>query len=184
MNFDAFSNNIEPGGLRNRTEIKIFICYLLTSVPAPLTRGQINAIVGDYGIANFFEVNDALDSLTETGVITVTEPDCFTGTEKAKTVADALDVSLPFTVRQQAVDAAMKLLAKIKRESDNIAEIKKNDDGYSVVCRVMDNGVCLMGLEIYVADILQAEHTKQYFLDNATKVYKDVISSVTGTEDI
>ena len=184
MEFDAFSNNIEPGGLRNRTEIKIFICYLLTSVPSPLTRGQINGIVGDYGIANFFEVNDALDTLAETGVIAVTEPDCFTGTEKAKAVADALDVSLPYTVRKQAVDAAMKLLAKVKRESDNIVQITKNDDGYSVSCRVMDNGVCLMDLEIYVADILQAEHTKQHFLDNASEVYRKVISAVTGTEEM
>lgn len=181
MEFDAFANNIEPGGLRNRTEIKIFICYLLTSVPSPLTRGQINGIVGEYGIANFFEVNDALDSLVETGVITVSEPDCFSGTEKAKTVADALDVSLPYTVRKQAVDAAMKLLARVKRESDNIAQIKKNDNGYFVNCRVMDSGVSLMELEIYVADILQAEHTKQHFLDNATEVYKSVISAVTGT---
>ena len=78
----------------------------------------------------------------------------------------------------------MKLLAKIKRESDNIAQIKKNDSGYSVNCRVMDNGVCLMELEVYVADILQAERTKQHFLDNAAEVYKNVISTVTGTADL
>ena len=184
MEFDAFSSNIEPGGLRNRTEIKIFICYLLTSVPSPLTRGQINGIVSDNGIANFFEVNDALDSLVETGVINAIEPDSFSGTEKAKTVADALDISLPYTVRKQAVDAAMRLLAQMKRESDNIALIKKNDNGYSVNCRVMDNGVCLMELEVYVADILQAEHTKQHFLDNASDVYKSIISTITGTSDL
>ena len=38
MEFDAFTGGIEPGGLRSKDEIRILICYLLTSVSAPLSR--------------------------------------------------------------------------------------------------------------------------------------------------
>ena len=35
MAYDAFTGGVEPGGLRSKDEIRILLCYLLASVPAP-----------------------------------------------------------------------------------------------------------------------------------------------------
>ena len=56
MEFDAFTGGIEPGGLRSKDEIRILICYLLTSVSAPLSREDILSIMQENGFANYFEV--------------------------------------------------------------------------------------------------------------------------------
>ena len=42
MQYDAFDAGIELGGLRNRDDIRLLICYLLKSVDAPMTRQILN----------------------------------------------------------------------------------------------------------------------------------------------
>ena len=58
--FDVFTGGIEPGGLRSKDEIRILICYLLSSVSVPLSREDILSIMQENGFANYFEVTDSL----------------------------------------------------------------------------------------------------------------------------
>ena len=41
MNFDAFSGGIEPGGLRNKSDIGILICYMLHNINSPFPEDDI-----------------------------------------------------------------------------------------------------------------------------------------------
>ena len=61
---DAVSAGVsEIGGLFSTAEIKILVCYIISSIDSPVP-GQMLANVLHYeGIANCFEVNDAIDSL-------------------------------------------------------------------------------------------------------------------------
>ena len=54
MAYDAFTAGVEPGGLRTRDEIRIQLCYLLTSVNAPLSREDNLQSVQGLGLANYF----------------------------------------------------------------------------------------------------------------------------------
>ena len=67
MAYDAFTGGVEPGGLRSKDEIRILLCYLLASVPAPLSRDDILTIMQENGFANYFEVTDSLSELEENG---------------------------------------------------------------------------------------------------------------------
>ena len=60
MEYDAFIGGIEPGGLRNKNEIRILLCYLVNSIGAPLSREDVLSIMQENGFANYFEVTDAL----------------------------------------------------------------------------------------------------------------------------
>ena len=120
MEFDAFTGGIEPGGLRSKDEIRILICYLLTSVSAPLSREDILSIMQENGFANYFEVTDSLSELTENGNLQCAgdEP-VYTATRQGQMIARQLDTALPFSVRRKAVAAALNLLARAKREKEN-----------------------------------------------------------------
>ena len=37
LEYDAFDEGIEPGGLRSRNEIKVLVCYLLKSIEQPIS---------------------------------------------------------------------------------------------------------------------------------------------------
>ncbi len=62
---DAFASGIGYGGLRSMLDIKILVCYILKSVKSPMTRTQICDAMQETGLANFFDVNSAIDELLE-----------------------------------------------------------------------------------------------------------------------
>ena len=44
--FDAFNAGVKAGGLRNRSEIRLLVCYLLSAVDAPVERDVlVNAVL-------------------------------------------------------------------------------------------------------------------------------------------
>ncbi len=179
MKFNAFDAGIEPGGLRNKSEIKILICYMLSSVGKPLTQQNINEIIQETGLANYFEVNDALAALAATQSIACVEEEgtpAYLATELTREVANTLETALPLSVREKAVHAAVRLLTKIRREQENRIEIRQNQDGYTIRCAILDGSMELMSIQVYVADLIQAESIKAQFLENPAAIYNGVIN--------
>lgn len=43
--YDAFSAGVEPGGLRNRNEIKVLIAFLLKNTERGLSRRQLMEVI-------------------------------------------------------------------------------------------------------------------------------------------
>ncbi len=76
-----------------------------------------------------------------------------TATEKGKDIADTLETSLPKTVREKAVNSAIKLmtLAKTMREN-KIETVSAPGGGYYVTFSLMNGDEALMKLTIFVAD--------------------------------
>ncbi len=183
MEFDAFDAGIELGGLRNRDDIRLLICYLLKSVDAPMTRQMLNDAMQEDGLANFFEVGQAIEELLKTGNITadiLQDEEVLTVTERGREAAELLQTSLPKTVREKAVNSAIRLTTKAKVERENKIEVKKEDDGgYTITFTLFDRGTELMKLSIYVVDSLQLETVKQNFINDPVKVYSSIITSLT-----
>ena len=132
MEYDAFDAGIELGGLRNRDDIRLLICYLLKSVDAPMTRQMLNEAMQEDGLANYFEVGQAIEELLKTGNITadiLEEDEVISVTQKGREAAELLQTSLPRTVREKAVNSAIRLTTRAKIERENKIEVKKEDNG-------------------------------------------------------
>ena len=125
MDFDALTGGVEPGGLRVKNDIRLLICYLLSSINAPLSKQDIVQIMQENSLANYFEVMDSLSEMIQKGTIdTVSfnqlneKEDCVICNDITCNIAKQLDSTLPISVRDCAVSAAFKLLAKAKREKE------------------------------------------------------------------
>ena len=132
MEYDAFDAGIELGGLRSRDDIRLLICYLLKSIDAPMTRQMLNDSMQEDGLANFFEVGQAIEELLKTGNITtdiLQDEEVLIVTERGREAAELLQTSLPRTVREKAVNSAIRLTTRAKVERENKIEVKKEDDG-------------------------------------------------------
>ena len=184
MQFDAFTGGIEPGGLRSKSEIRILICYLLSSVDSPLTKDDIVSIISDYGLANYFEVTDAVSDMMNKGLIVPEGKDAgsryISINDSGRMVAKQLDTALPPSVRDKAVKAAINLLAKTKREKENKVEIEKIKSGYSVVCHISGENEDLMCFSLSVPDMRQAKTVKKNFQDSPETIYRVMLALVTG----
>ena len=183
MEFDAFDAGIELGGLRNRDDIRLLVCYLLKSIDAPMTRQMLNDAMQEDGLANFFEVGQAIEELLKTGNITadiLDDEEVISVTAKGREAAELLQTSLPKTVREKAVNSAIRLTTKAKIERENKIEVKKEDDGgYTITFTLFDRDTEMMKLSIYVVDSLQLETVKQNFINDPVKVYSSIITSLT-----
>lgn len=181
MRQDAFTGGVEPGGLWNRNDIRILICYILSSVNAPLSGEDISRIIQGKGLANYFEVGDALAALEQRKNVAREEDGCYTVTETGREIADSLDATLPLSVRDKALEAALTLLANARAKRENQVEIKPMENGCQVVCHISGGaGVDLMSVSLYVPDKAQAEMVKQNFYQNPEGIYKLLLSSLTG----
>ena len=183
MEFDAFDAGIELGGLRNRDDIRLLVCYLLKSIDAPMTRQMLNDAMQEDGLANFFEVGQAIEELLKTGNINadiLDDEEVISVTEKGREAAELLQTSLPKTVREKAVNSAIRLTTKAKIERENKIEVKKEEDGgYTITFTLFDRDTEMMKLSIYVVDSLQLETVKQNFINDPVKVYSSIITSLT-----
>lgn len=183
MEYDAFDAGIELGGLRNRDDIRLLVCYLLKSVDAPMTRQMLNDAMQEDGLANYFEVGQAIEELLKTGNITADiadDEEVLSVTDKGREAAEILQTSLPKTVREKAVNSAIRLTTRAKIERENKIEVKKEENGgYNITFTLFDRDTELMKLSIFVADSLQLEQVKQNFIDDPVKVYSTIITSLT-----
>ncbi len=186
MENNAFTEGIAPGGLRTKNDIRILLCYLLTSVGAPIRRDDIIRIMQENSLCNYFEVTEAIAELTEKGAF-LTDPDdpqALTAGPAAREIAEQLNGAIPLSVRDKAVAAALNLLAQAKREKENRVVIKKTDAGYKVTCHISGGDVELMQFSLYAPDLYQARLIKHQFHSDPECVYRILLAAVTGNADL
>ncbi len=183
--FDAFDAGIALGGLRNRNEIRLLICYLLKAIDKPIATSVLLDALLDEGLANYFEVGEAISELLKSGSIQKTtdeetDEELLLATEEGKNSAELLEATLPKTVREKAVNSAIKLmtLARNKRENKILQEALPNG-GYNVTFVLGDGQDELMRLTVFVADSMQLEMVKNNFLKDPVKLYSSILTALT-----
>lgn len=180
MERNAFTGGVEPGGLWNQNDIRILLCYILNSVREPLSGESLSQIVHGKGLANYFEIGDALTALLQQGNI-IEEPEgLYTVTASGREIAATLDANLPLSVRDKALEAAMRLMAETRARRENQVEILETDRGLQVVCHISGGELELMSVSLYVPDRAQAELVRSNFYRDPEGVYKLLLSSLTG----
>ena len=76
MEKDAVSAGVsEIGGLFSTAEVRILICYIISSINQPVPGRMLGDLLHYEGIANVFEVNDSIASLCESGQLKVFNED-------------------------------------------------------------------------------------------------------------
>ena len=177
---DAFSAGVEPGGLWHKNDIRILLCYILSSVSAPLSREELSGIIQEKGLANYFEVEDALAALEGQGNVLRGEDGRYTVTAAGREIAENLDATLPLSVRDKALEAAFTLLAQAKAQRENRVDLTKTKRGYQITCHISDGEMDLMAISLYVPDKAQAKMVRERFYRDPEGVYKLVLASLTG----
>lgn len=178
-NYDAFTSGVEPGGLRNRNEIKTLICYLVAQLEAPISKEQLSTVICEEGIANYFELNQALIEVIISGNISVdeneTDPFLYI-TEEGKKFCRAIEHEIPFSVRENAYNACLRYQTRLRREKEHRIRIDKLENGCNITMSVVDGDDELMTVTIFVADYEQALAVKEKFLSDPVTVYSNIIA--------
>lgn len=187
MEFDAFTGGIEPGGLRNRAEIGILICYMLDSIGKPFLQEDLVEIIQENGLANYFETTSAVSELIKCKNLVYTDDTqtMLQITENGKLISRQLNTNLSLSVRQKAANATLRFIEKRKTETENPVTIHKAEGGgYQVTFRVTDGMRDLMSLTLFVPDLSEANAVKRSFHKNPQRLYSIVLAGVIGEKDM
>lgn len=185
MDKDALTAGVQPvGGLFSTAEIKILICYILHTVREPIPANLLTNTLHYEGIANAFEVSDAISLLEKSGHITIAneQDDSYIITESGSNVAKTLRDSVSDTVKNRACNAALKMLARFKNAKDTDIKISHEDDKTYITCSALDRGLPFITIKLLVGDDNQALAIKEKFLDDAPSIYPEIIKMLTKNE--
>ncbi len=180
MSYDAFTAGVEPGGLRTKNDIRILICYILESVNAPLSGDDLASILQEKSLANYFEIIDAINTLIEKENIRADENGYYLICDTGREIAETLDTTLPLSVRDKALEAAISTMARTRNEKENKVEITREEKGFRVTCHISGGDVDLMEISIYVPHEKQAKLVKSNFHENPAKIYEIILNALTG----
>ena len=181
MERDASGAGVARGGLFSTAEIKILICYILNAIEEPVPVEMLANVLHYEGLANAFEVSDAIFSLSAKGQIMACddEEQTYTVTSSGKNTAETLKTSLSSVVKERAYLAVMKMLAKFKNAKDNIFEIIKENDSTYLSCSAIDGGKPFLTVKLLITDEDQGSYIREKFLENPSAIYSKIIEMLT-----
>lgn len=179
---DAFTAGVEPGGLISSQHVRLMVCYILATMDKPIARDMMMELLQYEGIANYFEVAQAIDGLYKNGNIEKTDApfEEYKITDIGREAINELYKDLPFTIREKGIKAATKMLARMRSEAENRVETEQTDCGVKVTCSVMDGDRPILTVMLLVPDMEQANSVRETFLSNPLKVYSGSIALLTG----
>jgi len=182
---DAFPVDDNVSGIRSTEKIRIIICYILKNVDSPLTRDNMQSALYDNGIANYFEISQAIDNLLDVGAVEISD-DVLILNSKGEQIARDLNDELSLFIKNKAVRAAKLTAVYEKRKKENdISIVKLDDKKYRLDITLLsgltdsDSTDELMKVSVFVTDSLQAETMKTTFLNNPVRLYEKVIEALT-----
>lgn len=183
MEKDAVSAGVsEIGGLFSTAEVRILICYILSSIGEPVPGRLLGDVLHYEGIANYFEVNDSIAYLCKSGQLEVynEEEDTYVITKSGEDIAQTLKTTLPFFVKDRAYTAALKMVSRFKNTKETDIKISKENGKTFITCSAIDNGEAFMSVKLLVTDEEQALFIKEKFITNPSAIYSELIELLTN----
>lgn len=186
MAFDTFDEGISLGGIRSKTEVRILICYLFTSVKQPMSKETVVDALLQKGLTNYFEASSCFDDLVKSGNLCPLSdnPRLFEATANGVIISQQLSDTLAVTVRERAYECALALLEKERIERENKVSIEKTESGYTVKCTISGGDMELMSVSMHLADAEQARTVKKNFYKNPQLIYKVLLATMTRNKGL
>lgn len=181
MEKNASGAGVARGGLFSTSEIKILICYILSAMNEPVPVDMLANVLHYEGLANAFEVSDAVVSLAQSGQIVATDEtkQIYQIANSGRDTANTLKSSLSSVVKERAYLAVMKMFTKFKNAKDNTFEITHENGSTYLSCSALDSGKPFLTIKLLITDEDQARFIREKFLENPSNIYSKIIEMLT-----
>ncbi|MDR1463925.1 MAG: DUF4364 family protein [Oscillospiraceae bacterium] len=179
---DALSAGVHPGGLLNREQIRLLLCFLARERDGLLESAQAEELCAAEGLANYFECRAALDELLAGGKLRLAAAGGRAVLRLAEGLGHSVGVlggDLPRTVCAQALAAADRICLRDQRIRDNhLAVSPLPGGGYHVSFRQGEGDDTLLSVTVFCAGLAHAEAVKHRFLENPEAVYGAILAAL------
>ena len=181
MDNNAMTAGVRVGGLTDRTEIKILLCYLLAELKQPITQNQLIECVCGQELVNYFEMQSALQHLLDNNFIKEDE-NGFSIMPEGKDIARQLESVVSSTVKRYAYTMALNILQYEALKKQHKVTISPVDGGgYNLHCSIEDDDFTIFSIDILMPDEKSAEYAGQQFILKGQDMFKCMLGIMTDT---
>ncbi len=173
MDYDALTANVAPGGLNNRTEIRILLCCLLADADAPVPIEPLKQALHFGGLVNYFEASYAFDDLVKSGNIAPVDGSGgnFEITDSGREIAETLRSGLPATVVEKSGEILRGVLQRHRNERETEVTFDRVGDGCRVNCAIKEGEYEIMCVSLLMPDRISANRVRDAFLEDPGSIY-------------
>ncbi len=184
MENKAITAGVRVGGLSDRTEIKILLCYLLASLKQPITQNQLIECVCGQELVNYFEMQSALQHLLDNGFIKE-DKNGFSILPEGKEIAEQLEGTVSTTVKRYAYTMATKLLQyETLKKQNHIKITPVEGGGFKLHCSIEDDNFCIFSVDIHMPDEESAKYAGEQFILKGRDIFKCVLGITTNSPEM
>ena len=180
----AFTGGVRFGGLSDRTEIKILICYILSNISQPMPSQQLCDILTGQELVNYFELQDALSHLIKQNLITETDGK-YAITDEGRDISRQLEKTLPYSIRERAYKAVIESTEYALLKRQNVTSITPvKGGGYNLNCTISDKDFTLFSIDIHMPNEESAKFAKENFIKHGHDIFKCVLGITTQNPSV
>ena len=162
------------GFIHEKLDIKILILFILRRLPGTVDPETLLELCQcDEGIS-YFDYSDCLHELVETEHVTESE-EGYAITEKGARNADAVESSLPYSVRSKALRLLAPVEERLRRAAMITASHTLDENGCTVELAVGDGKGELIRMSLLCAGEEQAKKIEKHFRKDAEGYYQKIV---------
>ena len=179
MDNKAITAGVRTGGLSDRTEIKILLCYLLANLKQPITQNQLIECVCGQELVNYFEMQSALQHLLDSKLIKEDE-NGFSILPEGAEIAQQLESAVSTTVKRYAYTMAVNMLQyEALKKQHNVEISAVESGGYEVKCSIEDDNFSIFSMTLHMPDENSAKLARDQFIMNGQDIFKVMLGITT-----
>lgn len=160
-------------------EKKLMILYAIKHLRVNATYPILDYVLEQSAAVNYFELEQHVGSLIESGNIEELEFDgkhVFSMTPTGEETVGFFEKSIPFSVREKLQAAVEKVNGE--QSGANITEadyVPINEQEYQVTCHIRENNTDLLKMELYVGSKEQAKQAASYLRRDLAGFYQGLM---------
>lgn len=163
-------------------QIRLIILYALKSFRISMTEENLQDVLVQNGILDYFTMMDFVFDMQRMGMIETVKIEgkrCYGITKKGEELTSLFDDKIPLSIRESILDSGEDIVKNIGREHEIIADIVAVDvRKFLARCGIYDMGTPLLELNIFAGSRKNAESIAARFKKDAAQLYKIILEKI------
>ena len=171
----------ENGYVFSPLDLKILLLFILRRLPGEIDTERLMLLCQEDGVVSYFDYTIGLEELKESGQILLEEGYCRI-TDRGRSTAEALESSLPYSVRFHAEETASEEAERMRRDNSITARHGPEEMGCTVDLCLNDGVSDILSMQLLCADEAQARQIEKNFRRHAEDCYQKIIAILSEEE--